>query len=705
MLNNNKIIFKFFLSIFLFSFSLSNKQSKTFTYEDLQSMKKFSSPILSNDGNYLVYSTSKWDSETHKTTTKIEYLDINTNQTYSIPNEEENSDTSPTFSKIYPNYLFFLRTNKEGFSAIYYIDFPVLETSIPIQLTNYPLSINSYKLKADSIVVNVDMYFNCSDMNCSKTLIDEEQKRNYKVYTSLFAFHWDEWLTEGKGTHLFFQKFISINNTLTLLAEPYDITAGMEVFSPPHFEDDYYDISNDGNKVTFTAQLRTYNEAWSTSWKTYYIDINMMNKPILIIGNNQARTVNPKFSLDDTQIAFLAANRPMLEGDFLHIEIYNILTNKIRVLNNTLDLSVSDFKWVKNNKIYFIANYFQVYKLFQVEIEKNTENYTIFNVKNPELSYGLPIISKTKIVLEKYGFNHPNQIVDIENEYTILNLNSELISQISLSTPEVLNFTSQNGDTVYGFIFKPINFQSNEKYPLAVLIHGGPESSFSQSWGYRWNPQMWANQGYSVLMINFHGSSGFSQKFQDEVRDDYGGLAYYDIIDGINYVINNYNYIDKEKICAAGASYGGFMINWLQGHNNLLEKFNFKCFVVHDGDFSMPNMFYATDEIFFAKAEYCKKDNIDCNPFEEGARENMFKWAPETLVNNWSTPMMVIHGGKDYRVSLSEGLGVFTSLRLKNIESKMLFFPQENHWVLKPENQIKWMEEVIAWFDKYAKKN
>jgi hypothetical protein len=294
MLNSNKIIIILIYQIFFFSLFNSNQNSQKFTYSDLQSMKKFSSSILSNDGKYLVYSTSKWDSESHITTKKIEYLDIDTNETYSIPNDE-NSDSSPTFSKIYSNYLFFLRTNKEGFSSIYYIEFPVSKNSIPIQLTNYPLSINSFKIKASSIVVNVDMYFNCSDMNCSKKLIDEEQKRNYKVYTSLFAFHWDEWLTEGKGTHLFFQRFTSENNKLILQEEPFDITNGMEVFSPPHFEEDYYDISNDGNKVTFTSHLRTHNESWSTSWKTYYIDINIMNKPILIIGNNQARTVNPKF--------------------------------------------------------------------------------------------------------------------------------------------------------------------------------------------------------------------------------------------------------------------------------------------------------------------------------------------------------------------------------------------------------------------------
>ena len=216
-----------------------------------------------------------------------------------------------------------------------------------------------------------------------------------------------------------------------------------------------------------------------------------------------------------------------------------------------------------------------------------------------------------------------------------------------------------------------INFDPNKTYPVALLIHGGPESSWTSGWSYRWNPEMFSNYGYAVVMINPHGSTGVSTKFREAVRRDWGGVPYEDIINGLKFALNNNKYMDPNRVCAAGGSYGGYMINWIAGHTDM-----FKCLVNHDGDFSEISAFYSTDDLYFEKSELCPEGNIDCNPFDgKEARELFEKYSPEKYVKNWKTPMLVIHGGRDYRVQLTEALSTFTSLQLMKIDSKFLYFP------------------------------
>ena len=286
-----------------------------------------------------------------------------------------------------------------------------------------------------------------------------------------------------------------------------------------------------------------------------------------------------------------------------------------------------------------------------------------------------------------------------ETEAEILNLNGEILTKFELPEPEQIVFEGAKRDKVYGWIIKPINYDSTKKYPAVLLIHGGPESSWTSDWSFRWNPELFANQGYVTIMMNIHGSTGFTTPFLDAVRNDWGGAPYQDIIIGMNYVFQYHPYIDKDKVCACGGSYGGYMVNWLQGHTDL-----FKCFVNHDGAFSVISKFYSTDELWFQKAEFCPADKIGCNPFDgKEIRDGYENNSPERFVKNWKTPMLVIHGGMDYRVPLTEALSTFTALQLQKIESKFLYFPMENHWVLKPENSVKWYQEVLGWVDKYTK--
>ena len=672
---------------------------------EVQQFDRMSSPVLSPDGKYVIYTIRKWNQTTDKSYTNLQYTEISTKtRGFLTPAVIDQSDSNPIFSSAFPNYVFFQRKGK-----IRYIPFPPDEIKMDItedkseELASYDISIAEYKLKKDAFVFSADVYFDCDTIECSAKKIKEEESE-YQTYTSLHMFHWDQWLIEGKGSHLFYQKFKLNGNKFELIGTPRDLTIGMKLNTPPLFtSNENYDISNDGNLVAFSVHERNHEESWSTSWHTYYIQPSLMDKPFMITKHTDARTQNPKFSLDNTKIAYLAMKTPMLESENLHFEIYNILTGKVNIIADLLDVSVSDYFWENDHLLYFQSVVLGLNKIFTVDILDTTKPvFKLIDTKSMTASFGLPIkaLKNRNIKLSrKVGYSCPERIVTFPDDELIEDTNSEVLKDKELPDPESFNFVGGYNDTVYGWIMKPINFEENKKYPVALLIHGGPESSWTSGWSYSWNPTMYAQQGYAVVMINPHGSTGVNSDFQNAVRNDWGGVPYQDIITGINYAVKTYNYLDGDKICAAGGSYGGYMINWINGHTDM-----FKCLVNHDGAFSVISKFYGTDELWFQKAEFCPYDKIGCNPFDgKEIRDGYEKNSPERFVQNWKTPMLIIHGGKDMRVPLTEGLQAFTGLQMQNISSQFLYYPKENHWTLNPPNQIQWYKSVYEWFEKYIK--
>lgn len=325
-------------------------------------------------------------------------------------------------------------------------------------------------------------------------------------------------------------------------------------------------------------------------------------------------------------------------------------------------------------------------------------------VNQTKYSYILPYSSFTTPTLYSIVTYEPTKI--IADYDTLYDPNGSTMKNFEMIHAEWFDYTYTRGEkevhTIQGWLMKPINFTETKKYPMAFLIHGGPEGAWEPSWSYRWNPQLWANRNYVVVMINPHGSSGMGIEFQDAVRNDWGGLPFDDLMAGLKHVTEKYKFIDGERVGACGASYGGFMVNWIQGHND--DK-KFKCLVTHDGVFSTVTMFYATEELWFPLAEYCPIDNIGCKPFEDDFRKGYEEFSPENYANHWNTPHLIIHGGLDYRIPITEGISAFTTLQLREVPSRFLHFPEENHWVLQPQNSIKWYDEVLGWLDKYLENN
>ena len=678
------------------------------TPEIVQSMNRISSATSSLKGDYVIYANTHWNKETGKKTTHLMFTEISTGKHSDLTKEVEGqADSNPIFSTLYPNLIFFSRANANTHNSIYYMTFPPVEGEEPELLATYPVEVNDFKIKQDTLVFSANVYFKCADLKCSADLISAEEAATYQTYDRLFMFHWDQWLPQGKGSHIFYQKIKQDETTkkLSVLGDPVDITKDMEVNAPPLDTDSSnYDISRDGNMIAFSAHVRDEKESWSTGWQTYFMDMEIMTKPVLITGHTNARTEQPQFSKDGTKIAYIAKKTPGLEAEFGHFEIYNILSNRVDILNDyDFDKGADAFIWASDTEIYFETSDTGLNKIFRVDFHNIAKpEYSLFPVTTGTYSYSVPFepLSNHNVLFAvKMGFDLPDSIVMLPSykgsseEKEIVNLNKETLATLDIAQYEQFHFTGGYNDQVYGWIMKPINFDETKQYPVALLIHGGPESSWLSSWSYRWNPQLWASQGYVAVMIDPHGSTGYTSEFLNSVRNDFGGVPYEDLINGMKYVTDTYPFADGTKACALGGSYGGYMVNWINGHTN-----QFKCLVVHDGDFNSLSTNYDTDELWYQKSDYCPRDKIGCNPFDSPEiRKGFEKFSAEKFVQNWSTPTLVIHGGKDYRVQLTEGLSTFTALQLKGIKSRLLYFPMENHWVLKAENSIKWYEEVFRW--------
>ncbi len=306
----------------------------------------------------------------------------------------------------------------------------------------------------------------------------------------------------------------------------------------------------------------------------------------------------------------------------------------------------------------------------------------------------MTVTSRGRLVYGQDSLVSPAEIVTCRLDGTdaraLTRVNAARLEAVKMSRPEEFWFKGAMDERVHGWILKPVDFQEGRKYPLAFLVHGGPQGSWEDHFHYRWNPQAYAGAGYVTVTINFHGSTGFGQAFTDAIRRSWGAAPYEDLMKGLDYVIATYGFVDKDRMGALGASYGGYMINWIAGHTD-----RFKCLVSHDGEFDTRTSYYSTEELWFPEWEHGGP------PWEPGTTHE--QWSPALYVASWKTPMLVIHGAKDFRLPETEGLSVFTALQRRGIPSKLLYFPDENHWVLKAKNSILWHDTVIGWLDQWLK--
>ncbi len=579
--------------------------------------------------------------------------------------------------------VFFLST-RGGSAQVWRLS---LEGGEPTQVTKSPIDVDSFVLSKDGqwLAFSADTFPDCDTLDCTQKRLDEKAKLKTtgRVYEQLLFRHWDTW-KDGRRSHLFVQKVEG--------GSPVDVTKKLVADAPskPFGGSDEYTFTPDGKSLVFTARDVGREEAWSTDLDLFVTPIDGSKPPTKLTTKNRATDTRPVFSPDGTTLAYLAMARPGYEADQLALVLRDWATGKERKLTPMWDRSVDQFAWSKDGATIFIsAEHFGQSGLFAASTGSGQVSELPFKG-----SIGGLAVTGAGLLLAVDDLKRPSDLYSVGfaggELKALTQLNKDTLEGLKFGDFEQFKFKGAGGDVVYGYLVKPVDFDPKKKYPLAFLIHGGPQGSFGNHFHYRWNPQTYAGRGYVAVMIDFHGSTGYGQQFTDAIRGDWGGKPLDDLKVGLAHVLATYGFVDKERLCALGASYGGYMINWIAGVWN--EPW--KCLVTHDGNLDEQFAYYDTEELWFPEWEHGGP------PFAD--KSGYVKHNPIDHVAKWRVPMLVVHGGKDFRVVDTQGMATFTAAQRKGVPSKFLHFPDENHWVLKPANSVLWHETVLGWLDQWT---
>ena len=656
---------------------------KPYTVQDQVTLKRLAGFKVSPDGSKIVYVLRTTDLEANKG--RMDLWLINSDgsgqrQLTSDPGNESDPVWSPEGKSIY-----FL-TARSGSNQIWRLP---LDGGEAAQVTKLPLDVDAFSLSPDgqTFVFAAEVFVDCDTLECTARKLEEKAKTksSAKVYDSLMFRHWDTW-KDGRRAHIFAQKVSG--GLVTNLQKKQNADCPTKPFGGT--ED--FTFSPDSKTVVYVARDVGREEAWSTDLDLFSVPLDGSKAPVKLTTSNRATDSGPVFSPDGKTLAYLAMSRPKFEADKLRVMVRDLASGKERSLTDAWDRSASSINWSKDGKTIFVtADDLGQHGVFAIDATSGqaTKVFSDGNVSALEVGKDGFVVLHDSLVsaadLYTLAFDGKGGLKKVTD------VNAQAFAQFALGTPEQFSFKGANDETVYGYVVKPANFDAKKKYPLAFLIHGGPQGSFGNHWHYRWNAQTYAGHGYVAVMIDFHGSTGYGQAFTDSISGDWGGKPLEDLQKGLAAALAKYPFIDQKKMCALGASYGGFMVNWIAG--NWSEPW--KCLVTHDGNLDERFAYYDTEELWFPEWEH------GGTPWDANATYG--KHNPIEHVSKWKVPMLVVHGGKDFRVVETHGMATFTALQRKGIPSKFLYFPDENHWVLKPANSIVWHETVNDWLDQWTK--
>ncbi len=652
-----------------------------FSVHDMVMMERLGSPQPSPDGRWIVFTRRAYDWDADATSSNLWLVSIDGTNLRRLTSTSDH-DLGPAWSPD-GGTIDFIST-RSGSAQIWSIDPTGGEA---MQRSHFPVDVDNLKWSPDGkrFAFTAEVYPDCADLECTAQR-DRDKAENpvsALVYTSALFRHWDTW-EDGKRSHIFVWNPDGE-------APPIDLMKGADADSPtrPFGGAEEFNWSPDGKEIAFTAKM-VDTPAWSTDLDIYIASADGSGYRC-ITEKNEAVDTQPVYSPDGATIAYLAMKRPGYESDRLRVVLHDRKNGRKRVLTEEWDRSVGSLIWAPGGgSLYIIAGDTGRSKIFSVDTAKGEVTEIVGNHTNS----GVAVAGGKRLVFGQDSLTSPVEIftagLDGSGVTQITRINANRLAAAEMGAPEEFWFEGADGDRVHGWLLKPVGFKKGSQYPVAYLIHGGPQGSYTDHFHYRWNPQAYAGAGYVTVAVNFHGSTGYGQAFTDSIRRDWGGKPYRDLMLGLDHVIASYDYVDGERVCALGASFGGYMVNWIAGQTN-----RFACLVNHDGEFDVRTSYFATEELWFPEWDFGGP------PWEQA--ELFARWSPAEHVGKWKTPMLVIHGAKDYRLPDTEGFATFNALQRLGVPSKFVYFPDENHWVLKSRNSVFWHDTVIAWLDEWTK--
>ncbi len=646
-------------------------------FDDLISLARLADPQISPDGRYVAFAATRYDLARNAGDSDIWRIPLAGGPPEQLTRSEKR-DNNPRWSPDGKTIAFI--SSREGGPQIWLMD---AAGGAQRKLTSISTGADGVIWSPDGryLAFTSEVFPDCPDDACNRKRNEaaEASKVKAKILERLLYRHWDSW-KDGKRTHIFVVPAAG--------GTPRDLTPG-DYDAPPFSLGGPadYDFSPDGRELCF-ARNTDKMEATSTNVDLWTVPVE--GGPPVRITSNPAYDGSPLYSPDGRYIAYRAQRRAGFESDRFEIMLYDRSARTSRSLTESLDRSVDALAWAPDSRaLYFTAGDEAYMSIFRVTLDGVVARI-IDKTWNGDVQVSPD--GRTLVFLRQ-SMSSPAEIyradADGRNVAALTAVNREVLSEIDFGAPESIVYQGSGGTPVQAWILKPPRFSPDRKYPAVVLIHGGPQGVWSDSFSYRWNYQMFAARGYVVFAPNPRGSTGFGQKFTDEISGDWGGKVYEDIMQGVDYLAR-LPYVDGTRLAAAGASYGGYMINWLEGHTD-----RFRCLVSHDGVYNTTSMFGATEELWFPLWEFRG------TPWSN--RELYERWSPSNYVTNFKTPMLVIHGELDYRVPVTQGFELFTALQLMQVPSKLLYFPDEGHWVLKPQNSRLWYETVLDWIDRWTR--
>ena len=666
---------------------LAAAEPRGLTAADLVSLARVSEPALSPDGRKLVYSLRETDLAADRGRSDLWFQDLHAGTPARRLTTHPENDTAAAWSRDGAG-VFFL-SSRSGTAQVWYLDASGGEAT---PVTELPVEVAGFRVSpaGDRLVLALEVFPDCSDLDCTRKRLEERKsaKQHGQAYDQIFVRHWDTW-KDGRLSQLF---SAALDGNRRIAATPVPLTAKVEadVPSKPFGGRADYAISPDGRQVLFAARASGPSEPTSTNFDIWRVPADGSGAPVNLTADNPAWDAQPAWSPDGRLIAHLAMEHPGFEADRFRLVVRDAATGAVRFTTADWDRSIGSFRFSGNGrKVIAAADHLGQHPLWSVDLASGARemvtgpgNVGDFDVAGDRIVYAQQDLSSPADLWLIAGRARPARLTE---------LNATRLADVRFGAAEQFRFAGAGDAEVFGYAMKPWNWEPGKKYPVAFIVHGGPQSSFANTWSYRWNPQIYAGAGFGVVFIDFHGSTGYGQAFTDSISGDWGGKPFEDLQKGLAAAVERFPWLDGERACALGASYGGYMMNWIAG----TWPDRFRCLVNHAGLFDHRSMYYSTEELWFVEWDHG-------GPYFDAPAAHE-KSNPANHVAAWKTPMLVIHGGLDFRVPYTQGISTFPALQRRGIESRFLYFPDENHWIMKPANSRQWHEEVLGWLDQHLR--